>query len=193
VRHKYRTGEPLPSNSCILYIFSTNISTEYFKHNSQSPFFSSKCFFFHNGTFFDSCIIHILHTEVYFLAIFKVFWHSHLLLFHNFVIPYRKQQYQQNDLLGFSILLFLRNLIRQTHHHFPLQIWPQLRPYNNVSQFKRRSHMFRDTTWWSFLSIPWPFWNYCMTRGVFSSTKHIVKFQCALFVVPSYNARVNGS
>jgi ABC-type polysaccharide transport system permease subunit len=32
VRPTYRTGVPLPSRRCILYIFSTNISTEYFKH-----------------------------------------------------------------------------------------------------------------------------------------------------------------
>ena len=45
-----------------IYIFSTNISTEYFKHAAHSPFFSSKCRLFHNSTFFGSCIIHILHT-----------------------------------------------------------------------------------------------------------------------------------
>ena len=46
-----------------IYFFSTNISTEYFKHAARSPFFSSKCRLFHNATFFGSCIIHILHTE----------------------------------------------------------------------------------------------------------------------------------
>jgi len=45
-----------------IYIFSTNISTEYFKHATHSPFFSSKCHLFHNATCFGSCIIHILHT-----------------------------------------------------------------------------------------------------------------------------------
>jgi hypothetical protein len=59
----YRTGVPLPTKCCILYIFSTNISTEYFKHAANSPFFSSKCRLFHNATFFDSCIIYSLHTE----------------------------------------------------------------------------------------------------------------------------------
>ena len=60
----YRTGVPLPSKCCILYIhfFPTNISTEYFKHAAHSSFFSSKCRLFHNATFFGSCIIHILHT-----------------------------------------------------------------------------------------------------------------------------------
>jgi hypothetical protein len=43
-------------------IFSTNISAEYFKHAAYSPFFSSKCRFFHNANFFGSCIIHILYT-----------------------------------------------------------------------------------------------------------------------------------
>ena len=65
------------SEPCVLYIgrtatlhmlhfiffFSTNVSTEYFKHAAHSPFFSSKCRLFHNATFFGSCIIHILHTE----------------------------------------------------------------------------------------------------------------------------------
>jgi hypothetical protein len=34
------TGTPLPSKNPILYIFSTNIHTEYFKHAAESPFFS---------------------------------------------------------------------------------------------------------------------------------------------------------
>jgi len=38
------------------------MSTEYFKHAAQSPFFSLKCRLFHNANFFGSCIIHILHT-----------------------------------------------------------------------------------------------------------------------------------
>jgi hypothetical protein len=45
-----------------IYFFSTNISTEYFKHTAHSLFFSSKCRLFHNSTFFGSCIIHILLT-----------------------------------------------------------------------------------------------------------------------------------
>jgi len=45
-----------------LYIYSTNIGTEYFKHDIDSPFFSSKCSLFLNPNIFDSCIIHILYT-----------------------------------------------------------------------------------------------------------------------------------
>ena len=30
---------PLTSRCCILYIYSTNIRTEYFKHTAHSPFF----------------------------------------------------------------------------------------------------------------------------------------------------------
>jgi len=45
-----------------IYFFSTNISTEYFRHAAHSPFFSSKCRLIHNATFFGVCIIHILHT-----------------------------------------------------------------------------------------------------------------------------------
>ena len=54
---------PLTSKRCILYIYSTNIGTEYFKHALNSPFFfSSKCSLFHNANLFGSCIIHILFT-----------------------------------------------------------------------------------------------------------------------------------
>ena len=61
--YTYRTGVPLPSRCCILYIFfSTTISTEYLTHAAHSPFFSSKCRLFHNTTFFGSGIIHVLHT-----------------------------------------------------------------------------------------------------------------------------------
>jgi len=45
-----------------IYIFSTIVSTEYFKHAAHSPVFSSKCRLFRNVTFFGSCIIHILYT-----------------------------------------------------------------------------------------------------------------------------------
>ena len=51
MRPIYRTGLPLPSRCCIIYIFSTTISTEYFKHAAHSPFFSSKCRSFHNATY----------------------------------------------------------------------------------------------------------------------------------------------
>jgi len=50
--------------SCILYIYSTNIGTEYFKHSIYSPFFPLKYSLFHNYNFFGSCIIHILFTGV---------------------------------------------------------------------------------------------------------------------------------
>jgi hypothetical protein len=53
---------PLTSKRCILYIYSTNIGTEYFKHGIYSTFFSSKCSLFHNSNVFGSCIIHILYT-----------------------------------------------------------------------------------------------------------------------------------
>jgi len=55
---------PLTSKRCILYIYSTNIGTEYFKHGIYSQFFtSSKCSLFHNSNVFGSCIINILCTE----------------------------------------------------------------------------------------------------------------------------------
>jgi len=56
---------PLSSKRCILYIYATNVGTEYFKHAVHSPFFfSSKCSLFHNTNFFGSCTIHILYTGV---------------------------------------------------------------------------------------------------------------------------------
>ena len=56
---------PLTSKRCILYTYSTNIGTEYFKHGIYSLFFlslSSKCSLFHNSNVFGFCIIHILYT-----------------------------------------------------------------------------------------------------------------------------------
>ena len=55
---------PLTSKRCILYIYSTNIGTEFFKRGIYSPFSSSsKCSLFHNSNIFCSCVIHILYTE----------------------------------------------------------------------------------------------------------------------------------
>ena len=59
MRPIYRTGVPLPSRQPILYIFSTNTSTEYFKLSVFPP---AKCHLFDNAAFFVSCIIHILRT-----------------------------------------------------------------------------------------------------------------------------------
>jgi len=60
--YRSRTA-PLTSKRCILYIYSTNTGTEYFKHGIYSSFFSSsKCSLFHNSNVFGSCIIHILYT-----------------------------------------------------------------------------------------------------------------------------------
>jgi len=60
-RYTSRTA-PITSKLCILYIYSTNIRTEYFKHSKYSPFSSSSKFsVFHNSNVFDSCIIHILY------------------------------------------------------------------------------------------------------------------------------------
>jgi len=51
----------LISKRCILYIYSTNIGTEYFKHGIYTTFFF-KYSLFHNSGVFGSCIIHILYT-----------------------------------------------------------------------------------------------------------------------------------
>ena len=50
---------PLTSKRCILYIYSTNIGTEYFKHALYSPFFSIQnavCFIMLN------CLVPVLFT-----------------------------------------------------------------------------------------------------------------------------------
>jgi len=52
----------LTSKRCILYIYSTNIGTEYFKQGIYSSFSSSKCSLFHKSNVFGSWIIHILYT-----------------------------------------------------------------------------------------------------------------------------------
>jgi len=53
---------PLTFKRCILYIYSSNIGTEYFKHVIYSPFFSlQNAVCFHNSNLFGSCIIHILY------------------------------------------------------------------------------------------------------------------------------------
>jgi len=56
---------PLTSKRYVLYIYSTNTGTEYFKHGIYCPFFflSSKCSLFHNSNIFGSCFIHVLCTE----------------------------------------------------------------------------------------------------------------------------------
>jgi len=73
---KFKCKTPVPNGSepCVLYIgrayryppdvafYVYFFKTEYFKHATHSPFFSSKCRLFHNATFFAFCIIHILRT-----------------------------------------------------------------------------------------------------------------------------------
>ena len=53
---------PLTSKHYILYIYSTNIGTEYFKHGIYSQFFPLQNALFHNSNIFCSSIIHILYT-----------------------------------------------------------------------------------------------------------------------------------
>ena len=50
---------PLTSKRCILYIYSTNIGTEYFKHALYSPFFSLQ-----NAVCFKmlTCLVPVLFT-----------------------------------------------------------------------------------------------------------------------------------
>jgi len=52
---------PLTSKRCILYIYSTNIGPEYFKHGIFSRFFLNAVGF-NNSKVFVSCIIDNLYT-----------------------------------------------------------------------------------------------------------------------------------
>ena len=62
--HYSGRAAPLNSKRCILYIYPTNIGTEYFEHGIYSPFFFlQNAVLFHNSKEFGSCIIHILYTE----------------------------------------------------------------------------------------------------------------------------------
>jgi len=61
--YRGRTAQ-LTFKGFILYNYSTNIGTEYFKHGIYSPFFLLKCSLFRNSNVFASCIIHILYTGV---------------------------------------------------------------------------------------------------------------------------------
>jgi hypothetical protein len=55
----YRTTAPLTSRCWILYIYSTNINTKFFKTRCNVSFFSLQNAVYN---FFGSCVIHILHT-----------------------------------------------------------------------------------------------------------------------------------
>ena len=60
--HSSGRNASLSSKRCILYIYSTNIDTEYFKHGIYSALFSWNCSFFRNSNVFCSRFIHILYT-----------------------------------------------------------------------------------------------------------------------------------
>ena len=61
--HYNGSTAPLTSIRCILYIYSTNVGTAYFKHAIYSPFFSlQNTVSFIILTHFGSRIIHILYT-----------------------------------------------------------------------------------------------------------------------------------
>jgi len=117
--YRCRTA-PLTSKRCILYIYSTNISTEYFKHGIYSPFFfsSSKCNLFHNSNVFSSCIIHILYTECAKIkknnsgAKRSNFWRRNWILvseLRNFKIELRSLEFAQIFLI--RLLVFLAAII----------------------------------------------------------------------------------
>jgi len=65
---------PLTSKRCILYIYSTNIGTEYFKHGINCPFFLLK-----NAV----CFINL----TYFVSILFTFYIQDVLKLKKIIIP----------------------------------------------------------------------------------------------------------
>ena len=63
MRYDHYSGRtaPVTSKRCILYVYSTNMGTEYFKHGITLRFSSSNRSWFHNYNVFGSCIIRILY------------------------------------------------------------------------------------------------------------------------------------
>jgi hypothetical protein len=56
-------GTPLPSKNPILYIFSTSIRTEFFKHAAHTPFFSlQNAVYFTMLPFLVPVLLTFLHT-----------------------------------------------------------------------------------------------------------------------------------
>ena len=123
-------------------------------------------------------------------------WHSHLLHRNNSLIPDRKQQYQQNELLGFldcSVSYKSDHTERQSISTTDMTV---VMPLNKVIHCARSSQLLSDITCGSTVYTPWPSTLYCMTRGVFSSTIQIgmeyirFTFLWTLFVVHPYKTRV---
>ena len=57
-------NSPLTSKRCILYIYSTNIGTEYFKHGIYSPFFPLQN---EVGFIILTCLVPVLFTFYIFI------------------------------------------------------------------------------------------------------------------------------
>jgi hypothetical protein len=122
-----------PTDVAFYIFFSTNISTEYFKHAAHSPFFSSKCRFFHNATFFGYCIIHNLHIDVLKLNIkircqtIKVYSVE-----ITFMGPYIANifQYMSTKMQIYTVDLYLETTLHvsgvtSTHHQDSIQLYLQ--------------------------------------------------------------------
>ena len=59
---------PLTSKRCTLYIYSTNIGTEYFKHGIYSP-----CFFLQNAVFFIILTYFVLVLFTFYIFIQQIY------------------------------------------------------------------------------------------------------------------------